>query len=160
MAKSPSHQRPGFHSVTPALIVDDCAAAIPFYAKAFGAVEKARDLGPGGKIWHCEVQIGDSLIMLSDEFPEMGSKSAKTIGDAPGGLWLYVPDVDATHRAAVAAGATSIRPPNDEFWGDRMAIVEDPFGHTWTLATWKETLTPAEMQERREAAMRQFAQRP
>ncbi len=157
MAKAPHYRRDGFHSVTPAIILDDCAAALQFYAKAFGAKERARDGGPGGKIWHAEIEIGDSRVMLSDEFPEMGSKSAKTIGDAPGGLWLYVPDVDRTYQDAVAAGATSIRPPDDQFWGDRMAIVEDPFGHTWTLATWKELLTPEEMGRRRDAALQQMS---
>jgi len=159
MAKKATGTLPeGFHTVTPALIVHDAPAAIAFYVKGLGATERSRALGPGGKVWHAEVRIGDSIVMVSDEFPEMGLKSAKTIGDAPGGLWLYVPDVDRLYRQAISAGAVSIREPADEFWGDRLAIVEDPFGHTWSIATHKEDLTPEEVEKRRAAALQRRQQ--
>jgi len=146
----------GYHTVTPAIVVDDAAGAIRFYRKAFGAKERNRSVGPGGKIWHAEIQIGDSVVMVSDEFPEMGMKSAKTLGDVPGGLWLYVPNVDRVYRAAIKAGATSVREPKDEFWGDRMAIVDDPFGHTWSMATHRENVSPKEVERRRKAAVQEM----
>ena len=146
----------GYHTVTPAIIVHDAPAALEFYAKGLGAKERSRAIGPGGKIWHSEIEVGDSVVMVSDEFPEMGGKSAKTIGDAPGGLWVYVENVDAAHDRAVGAGATSIRPPEDQFWGDRMAIIEDPFGHTWTFAAHTEDVSEAEMEKRRLAMMAQM----
>jgi PhnB protein len=157
MTKAESYKPKRFHTVTPGIIVDDAPRALSFYAKAFGAKELSRDLGPGGKVWHAEIQIGDSLVMVSDEFPEMGGKSAKTLGDSPGGLWMYVEDADSIHHRAVAAGAKSIQAPADQFWGDRIGMVEDPFGHTWTIATHKEDLTPAEIDKRRQEALRAMA---
>lgn len=143
----------GYHTVTPSLIVDDAKAATAFYVKAFGAKEKERDIGPGGKIWHVGLKIGDSMVMLMDEFPEMGAKSARTLGDSPASIWLYVKDVDAVFKQAVRAGATAVMKPADQFWGDRSGLIEDPFGHTWSIATRKEHFTPRELQKRREAAI-------
>ncbi len=160
MPPAASYRPEGFHNVTPGLIVHDGTAALEFYVRAFDAKERSRNLGPGGKIWHAEVQIGDSIVMLMDEFPEMGSKSAKTIGDVPGGLWLYVPDVDRLFRQAIDAGASAVRAPADEFWGDRIGIVEDPFGHTWTIATHVEDVPADEMARRRDAAVRAFSNPP
>jgi PhnB protein len=146
------YQPKGYHTVTPTIIVDDAAAALDFYAKGLGAKERMRAPGPGGKIWHSEIEVGDSVVMVADEFPEMGGKSAKTLGDAPGSLWVYVPDVDAAYKKAVAAGATGVRPPEDQFWGDRMSVIEDPFGHTWMLNTHVEDVKPEDMDRRREEA--------
>ncbi len=154
MAKKVEPVPAGFRTVTPALIVHDAAAALAFYANAFSARERSRAIGPGGKVWHAEIEIGDSVLMISDEFPEMGSKSAKTLGGAAVGLWLYVPNVDESHHKAVQAGATSLREPRTEFWGDRMASVVDPFGHLWTLATHVEDVPPEELESRREAALK------
>jgi PhnB protein len=138
----------GYHTATPALVVEDAASALEFYSKAFGAKERMRSSGLGGKITHAEFQIGDSRFMLSDEVPEMGSRSPKHFDGSPGGVWLYVPDVDATYLAATTAGAKSLSPPMDMFWGDRHARVRDPFGHEWSIATHKEDVPPAEMEKR------------
>jgi PhnB protein len=115
--------------------------------------------GPGGKITHAEFQIGDSRFMLSDEMPEMGSRSPKHFDGSPGGVWLYVPDVDATYGAAVAAGAMSLRAPMDMFWGDRHARVRDPFGHEWSIATHTEDIPPAELESRRKAFYEEMMKR-
>lgn len=146
----------GFHTVTAALTVHDAAKALEFYAKAFGAKERNRNQGPGGKIWHSEIEIGDSIVMVSDEFPEMGSKSAKSLGGTAVGLWVYVPDVDAMYHMAIKAGAQKLREPTTEFWGDRMAALMDPFGHRWTIATHVEDPTPSEIDRRRIEAMKRF----
>lgn len=145
----------GFHTVTPSIIVHDGAAAIEFYKKGFGAKEKGRAMGPGGKIWHAELQIGDSRIMLMDEFPEMGANSARRIGDSPGSIWLYVKDADRLYQQALAAGATSVMPPTDQFWGDRSAMVEDPFGHSWNIASRRQNVSAREMEKRRLAAVQE-----
>ena len=157
MPKAKSYRPEGFHTATPSIVVHDAPAAIEFYVKAFGAKERSRDLGPGGKVWHAEVQIGDSVVMLADEFPEMGSKSARSIGDSPGSIWLYMPDVDGVYQNAVRLGATTVREPTDEFWGDRLAMIEDPFGHTWAIATHTEDVTPEEIARRRRAAAAAFS---
>lgn len=149
----------GYHTITPSLIVHDGAAAIDFYAKGFGAKEKERDIGPGGKIWHAALQIGDSIFTLMDEMPEFGANSAKRLGDSPGRIWLYVKDTDKVYQQALAAGATSVMPPTDQFWGDRSATVDDPFGHTWNIATRKEKLSRRELEKRRLAAVQDAAQR-
>ncbi len=149
----------GYHTITPSIIVHDGAAAINFYVKGFGAKERERDIGPGGRIWHAALQVGDSLFMLMDEFPEMGANSAKRIGDSPGSIWLYVKDADKLYQQAIAAGAKSVTPPTDRFWGDRSAMVEDPFGHTWSIATRKLKLGPREIEKRRLAAMQEATQR-
>jgi PhnB protein len=144
----------GYPTVTYAIVVDDAARALEFYAKALGVQERNRALGPGGKIWHAEIEIGDSVVMLSDEFPGSEMKSPKNLRGTSGAAWLYVPDVDAAFRRAVAAGATPTQPPQTMFWGDRFGTVTDPFGHTWSIATHVEDSTPAEMEQRREAAMK------
>lgn len=143
----------GYHSVTPYLIVDGGAAAIAFYARAFGAEEVVRMDAPGGKLGHAELQVGDSRIMLADEFPEMGARGPRSFGGTPVNLLLYVNDCDAVFARAVAAGATVKRPLKDQFYGDRSGTVEDPFGHSWTIATHTEDVPPDEMQRRAAAAM-------
>jgi len=138
----------GYHTATPALIVDDGDRAMEFYTKAFGAKERMRSKGVGGKITHAEFQLGDSIFMLADEMPEMGSRSPKTLGGSAAGVFLYVPDTDALYSRAIAAGATSLSAPMDMFWGDRHARIRDPFGHEWSIATHKEDVPPAEMEKR------------
>jgi PhnB protein len=138
----------GYHTATPALIVDDAAKALEFYSKALGAKERVRSVGPGGKIAHAEFQVGDSIFMLADEFPGMGSRSPKSLGGSTGGIWLYVPSVDDAFQRAVAAGATSLAAPVDMFWGDRHARIRDPFGHEWSIASRIEEVSPADMELR------------
>ena len=143
----------GYHTVTPYLIVKDAAEALNFYQTALGAIERVRMPGPEGKIMHAEIQIGDSMIMLADEFPEMGAVSPQTIGGTPVGLCLYIEDVDGRFQQAVAAGGRIERPLQNQFYGDRSGTIVDPFGHKWTLATHVEDVAPEEMQ-RRMAAMK------
>lgn len=144
----------GYHSVTPYLIVRGGARALAFYVKALGAKELMRlDMG-GGKLGHAEIRIGDSVVMLADEFPEMNCKSPQAFGGTPVSLMVYVEDVDARVKQAVAAGAKLIRPVQDQFYGDRSGVLLDPFGHQWTLATHKEDLTPEQISKRM-AAMKQ-----
>ena len=137
----------GYHSITPYLIVDGGAAALDFYAKAFGAKEIMR-FEHAGKISHAEIQIGDSRMMLGDEHPEMGALSPKTVGGVCSGLMLYVEDCDAMFHQAVAAGATVERPLADQFYGDRSGTLVDPFGHKWTISTHKEDVTDEEIAKR------------
>jgi len=149
----------GHHTVTPHLILDNAAQAIEWYKKALGAQEVARAVGPGGKIMHAEIRIGDSLIMLNDE---MGpGKSARTMGGSPVSLWIYVQDCDALFNRAVAAGASvapaPMGPLADQFWGDRSGTFTDPHGYVWTIATHKEDLTPEEIKQRMDAFMKNFA---
>jgi PhnB protein len=143
----------GYHSVTPYLSVNGAAAAIDFYKKAFGAKELFRMGGPEGKIGHAEIQIGDSRVMLADEHPEMNFRSPKSIGGCPVHLYIYVEDVDATFATAVGAGATVKRPLKNEFYGDRSASLEDPFGHCWGIATHIEDLSAEEIEKRAAEAM-------
>jgi PhnB protein len=138
----------GYHNVTPYLCCKGAADAIEFYKKAFGATEVLRMGDPSGKVGHAELQIGDSRIMLADEFPEMGFRSPQSIGGSPVMLHLYVEDVDATVPKAVAAGARVTREVADQFYGDRGGQVEDPFGHKWYVSTHKEDLSPEEIQKR------------
>jgi len=138
----------GYHSVTPYLIVDDAARAIEFYKKAFSAVELMRMPAPGGKIGHAEIRVGDSPIMLADESPEMGHRSARTLGGSPISLMVYVEDVDARVAQAVAAGGKLVRPVANQFYGDRSGGVDDPFGYHWYLATHVEDVPPEEMKKR------------
>ena len=138
----------GYHSITPYLIVQGAAKAIDFYTKAFGASELFRLGGPGGTVAHAELRLGDSVFMLGEECPEHGAKGPRTIGGSPMSLLIYVTDVDAAARQAVAAGATVKRPVQDQFYGDRSGTFEDPFGHTWTIATHKEDVTPEECERR------------
>jgi PhnB protein len=142
----------GYHTATPYLIVDGAARAIDFYKQAFGAVELMRFDGPDGRVAHAEIKIGDSPIMVADEMPDMGYRSPGAYGGTPVGLMLYVTDVDAVFKQAIAAGGKEVRAVQDQFYGDRSGNLVDPFGHMWTISTHKEDVTPEEMQ-RRMAAM-------
>lgn len=143
----------GMHSVTPHLTCAGAAEAIEFYKKAFGAIEMGRMPGPGGKLMHAQLRIGDSPIMLVDEFPEWGGKGPKALGGTPVAIHLYVPDADAVFKTAVAAGATVKMEMADMFWGDRYGVVIDPFGHMWSIATHIKDMTPEEMAQAGKAAM-------
>ena len=138
----------GYHSVTPYLIVRGGAAAIEFYNKAFGATELFRMPAPGGKVGHAEIKIGDSIIMLADEHPEIGYNGPQTIGGSAVSLMIYVEDVDTVFERAVSGGATVKEALQDKFYGDRMGTVVDPFGHIWHLATHKEDVSMDEMERR------------
>jgi PhnB protein len=138
----------GYHSVTPYLIVRGGTAAIEYYNKAFGAVELFRIPAPGGKVGHAEIKIGDSMIMLADEHPEMGCIGPQTIGGSPVSLMIYVEDVDTVFERAVTAGGTVKEALQDKFYGDRMGTVVDPFGHIWHVATHKEDVPMDEMERR------------
>lgn len=144
----------GYHTATPYLIVSDAARALEFYARAFGAKELMRFAAPGGKIGHAEIRIGDSVIMLADEYPEQGYRSPRALGGSPVSLMLYLDDVDARFARALAAGAVQLRPLENQFYGDRTGTLADPFGHVWTLATHVEDVPPDELQRRAEAAMK------
>ena len=141
----------GYYSLTPYLVIKGAAEAIEFYKKAFGATEILRMPGPGGRIMHAEVKIGNSILMLSDENPERGFFSPSTTGKATSSMMLYTDDVDATFKRAVGAGAKGDQQPTDMFWGDRMGNLTDPFGHKWAIATHKEDVSPAEMEKRMQA---------
>jgi PhnB protein len=145
----------GYRTVTPYLIVNDAARAMAYYCEAFGARERMRMASPDGKVGHAELEIGDSVIMLADEFPEMGARSPRSIGGSPVSILLYVEDVDSQFSRAVAAGATVLRPVKDQFYGDRSGTLQDPFGHQWTLATHTEDVPPEEIARRAAAAMQQ-----
>ena len=148
----------GYHSVTPYLTVRGAAQAIDFYKRAFGAQERERMPGPDGKsVMHAELRIGDSVVMLSDEFPGMGARSPQSLGGTHGYLFLYVEDVDTAWERAVSAGAKVTMPLADMFWGDRFGKLQDPFGHEWGLASHKEDVSPEEIGKRAQAA---FAQMP
>lgn len=138
----------GYHAVTPYLCVRDAASAIEFYKQAFGATEIMRMADPSGKIGHAEIRIGDSLVLLADEFPEMAFLSPQTLDGSSVTLYLYVEDVDAIVNQAVAAGATLDKPVKDEFYGDRSGKLTDPFGHVWYIATRKEDLSVEEVKNR------------
>jgi len=138
----------GYHTVTPYLMVRRGAKAIEFYVRAFGAVERDRMQDPTGKIRHAEITIGNSCVMLADEHPEIGAVGPETIGGSAVSLHLYVDDVDAVVGRAVAAGGQLTRPVADQFYGDRVGGITDPFGHRWFIATRKEDLTPAEIHRR------------
>ena len=142
----------GYHTATPYLIVGGAGNAIEFYKKAFGATELFRFPTPDGKIGHAEIKIGDSPIMLADEYPEMGYKGPQSLGGSPVSIMIYVEDVDTIFNQAVAAGATVKEGVSDKFYGDRMGTVTDPFGHVWHVATHKEDVSLEEMQERAKAA--------
>jgi PhnB protein len=140
----------GYHTVTPYLACGDAAGAIEFYKNAFAAREIIRIPGPNGKIGHAEVRIGDSPVMLTDEYAEMNFLSPRSRGGTTVHIHLYVKDVDAMVEHAVAAGAKLLRAVKDQFYGDRSGSLEDPFGHVWHIATHKEDLSMAEMRERGE----------
>jgi len=141
----------GYHTATPYLIVNDAAAALEFYKNAFGATERLRIPAPGGKIGHAEIMIGDSPIMLADEHPEIGARSPQSFGGSPVSIMLYVEDVDAFVKRAVAAGAKVVRPVQDQFYGDRSGTLADPAGHVWHVATHTEDLSLEEIKQRGEA---------
>jgi PhnB protein len=141
----------GYHSVTPYLIVKGAGDAIDFYKKAFGAVELFR-MEHQGKVGHAELKIGDSPIMLADEFPEMKYFGPKTLGGTPVSLMIYVENVDTVFNQALKAGGTELKALQDQFYGDRSGTLTDPFGHVWTVATHKEDVTPEEMDKRMKAA--------
>lgn len=143
----------GHHTVTPYLIVGDTAGAIAFYKKAFGAEELMRVAAPRGRIGHAELRIGDSVIMLADEYPDTNVRGPHAFGGSPVSIHLYVEDVDTVARQATAPGATAVRPVQDQFYGDRGGSFTDPFGHSWHVATHKEDLTPEELDKRVKAAM-------
>jgi PhnB protein len=144
---------PGYHHVTPYLIIKGAAAAIDFYKDVFGATEIMRMPQPDGRIGHAEMKMGDSVIMLADEHPEMDIVGPATLGNSTVGILLYVDDADATFNKAVSRGAKVNKPLADQFYGDRSGTVIDPFGHKWTIATHVEDVSPEEM-DRRMAALK------
>jgi PhnB protein len=142
----------GYHTITPYLIINGAAQAIEFYKRAFGAAETVRMPDPKGRIAHAEIKIGDSMIMLADEHHEMGHRGPRTLGGTSVSILLYVPDVDSVFDRAIKAGAKSQRPVADQFYGDRMGTLEDPFGHVWTIGTHIEDVSAEEMKRRMAAA--------
>ncbi len=138
----------GYPRVTPYLIVDGAAAAIDFYNSVLGATERMRMGGPDGKVGHAELEIGNSVIMLADEHPEMGARGPKTVGGTPVSLHVYVEDADSVFERAIESGAKALRPVEDRFYGDRSGGFEDPFGHRWDVATHVEDIPPDEMSKR------------
>ena len=143
----------GYHALTPSIAVENAAEAIEFYKRAFGATERMRMPGPGDTIAHAELEIGDSVLMLSDPFPQSTVKPPKQLGGTTVGIFLYVEDVDEVARQVVDAGGTITMPIEDQFWGDRFGVVADPFGHQWMIATHVEDVSPQEMAERGKEAM-------
>ena len=138
----------GYNSITPYLVIKGAAEAIEYYKKVFGATELFRMPDPSGRIGHAELMIGDSHIMLADEFPEMNYRGPVSDGSSPVSLLLYVEDVDSIVERAIAAGAKVLKPVQDQFYGDRSGFIQDPFGHLWGVATHKEDVSPEEMEER------------
>lgn len=143
----------GYPAVMPYLHVDGANAAIEFYTSVLGATERMRMDAPGGRIGHAELQIGDAVVMLADEFPDMGVRGPKSLGGSAVTIHAYVDDVDAVFARAIEAGATEVRPVEDQFYGDRSGQFEDPFGHRWSIASHVEDVPPEEMQKRAAAAM-------
>jgi len=138
----------GYNTVTPYLIIKGAAKAIDYYKNVFGATVVMRMDGPDGRVGHAELKIGDSIIMLADENPQMGAVSATTIGNSPVSLYVYLPDVDRVVEKAQAEGAKIVKPVQDQFYGDRSGFLQDPFGHFWGIATHVEEVSPQEMKER------------
>ena len=159
MSKAKNPVPSGHHTVTPQLTLDNAAQTLEWYAKALGATEVSRAIGPDGKIMHAEIRVGDSPIMVNDAM--MGSKGPRSLGGSPASLWVYVDDCDALYNRAKAAGAKVPDGPmgqmQDQFWGDRCGSIIDPEGYTWTIATHKEDLTPEEMKKRQDAWMESFS---
>jgi PhnB protein len=147
------HIPKGYNSVTPYLVVKGAAKAIEYYKNVFGATEVMRMAGPDGRVGHAELQIGDSRIMLADENPSMGNRSAESIGGSPVSLYVYLPDCDKVVAKAAAEGAKILKPVQDQFYGDRSGFIQDPFGHLWGVATHKEDVSAKEMEERAKKAM-------
>ena len=154
MAVKPIPQ--GYHTVTPHLVCRNATKALEFYQKAFGAENVRAHHTPDGKVMHAEFRIGDSTIMLGDEFPDFKVFSPESLGGSPVTLHIYTTDVDASFQRAVSAGCTVIMPVEDQFWGDRYGQVAGPFGHKWSLATRKEDVSEEEMEKRGRAAMSQM----
>ena len=138
----------GYPRVTPYLIVDGAAKAIDFYVAVLGASERMRMDGPGGKVGHAELEVGDSVIMLADEHPEIGAQGPRSVGGTPVSMHVYVEDADGVFERAIKAGAEELRPVEDKFYGDRSGSFEDPFGHHWHVATQVEDVPPEEMSKR------------
>lgn len=150
----------GIHTITAHLVVRDAAKAIEFYKKAFGAeVQGSVHYTPDGKVVHASLKIGDSILMMADEFPEFGSRSPQSLGGSPVVLNIYVEDVDALFNQAVAAGATVTMPLKNQFWGDRYGQVTDPFGHQWALGSHVEDVAPEEMERRSKAIFAEMAKK-
>ena len=147
----------GYTSITPYLTVDDGGAAIEFYKRAFGATERGTMPAPDGKIAHAELQLGDAVIMLSDQLPQFQGRAPKELGGTSVGIFLYVEDVDSVVQDAVDAGATITMEPQDQFWGDRFGSVTDPFGHLWLIATRVEDVAPEELEKRSREAFASMA---
>jgi PhnB protein len=143
----------GYPRVSPYLVVEGANQAIDFYTKVLGATERMRMGAPGGKVGHAELQIGDSVVMLADEFPDMGYGGPKQVGGTPVTISVYVEDVDKTFETAVQAGAKSLRPVENQFYGDRAGQFEDPWGHRWSVSTHVEDVPPDEMAKRAQEAM-------
>ena len=143
----------GYHSVNPSLAIDGASEAIEFYKRAFGARERMRMPAPDGRIAHAELEVGDSVVMLSDPFPQSEVRPPRELGGTSVSVFLYVEDVDAVFQQAVDAGATVTMPLEDMFWGDRFGTLTDPYGHHWALATRVEDVPPEEMEERAKQAM-------
>jgi uncharacterized glyoxalase superfamily protein PhnB len=141
----------GCHSVVPSLTVKGAAEALEFYKRALGAEEVSRMPGPGGILMHAEFRIGDTLLMMADEFPGAVCRSPQSLGGTTMNLHVYVEDVDKAYERAVAAGATAVMPPADQFWGDRWGLITDPYGHSWGLATHKEDVSHDELMRRGQA---------
>ena len=149
----------GFHTLTSHLVVRDAAKAIEFYKRAFGAQQLGTShYTPDGKIMHASIKIGDSILMLNDEFPDWGVRSPQSLGGSPVTINIYTDDADKVFNEAVAAGATATMPLQDQFWGDRYGKLADPFGHQWAVATHIEDVTPAELERRGKEAMAKMAQ--
>jgi len=158
MKRSTQPVPPGFHTVTPSLTVRNGSQAIEFYKKALGAEQRMCMTGPDGKITHAELKIGDSVVFLNDENPQMGCKSPQTLGGTSGTFYLYVEDVDKAFQRAVDAGGKATMPVTDMFWGDRFGSFVDPYGHTWGLSTHTQDMTEQEMEEGAKAFYAQMAQ--
>ena len=147
----------GYNSVTPYLVIKGAAEALEFYKSVFGATELMRFDGPNGTLAHAEIKIGNSPIMISDEWPDMGFRGPKSIGGSPVGIMIYVEDADAMFAKAVAAGGTVTKPLQDQFYGDRSGSITDPWGHMWTIATHIEDVSPEEIERRMKAMTPQAA---
>jgi PhnB protein len=156
MAKKAAAIPKGYNTVTPSLFVAGAAKAIDFYKKALGAEELMRFPSPDGKIMHAEIKVGDSILMLADEMPDMGGRGPKSIGGTPVSFFVYGENVDAAWKRAVDAGAKELVPLADQFWGDRTGCLEDPFGHQWWLAQHLQDLTPEEIRKNAESYFSQM----
>jgi PhnB protein len=149
----------GMHTVTPSLVVRDCAKAIDFYKRALGAQEVARMPAPDGKsIWHAELRVGDSIIFMNDEMPGMGRPAPTAAQPVPVTMWLYVPDCDQAFKRAMDAGAKETMKPSDMFWGDRCAWIADPYGYLWAFATHQKDMTAEETRRAGEQFAREMKQ--